>query len=214
MEDRLPLLKRLDVFVFKKIDEFRATTGYAKLLESYTSLEETEQKIAKSAFMLASAVIPVIILSVMWFANYSIKNDLEARGELVKRMQEIIAQNSAAGNLIATVASPTAILDQGQLSAQMNGVASNSGFDANKLKVTNFSAEAVSPELTRAEADFRFDGVATPQLMGLFTTMMGRERFRISAVDITRNSTTNQLEGTFHAVHFGQTLRPEDTEGE
>ena len=204
MEERLPLLKQADVFVFKKIDEFRASPAYGKLLETYAGLEENEQKIAKALMLAATAIIPLLLLFTLWVANYSSKSDLETRSQLVERMQEIISQNNAAGNLIATVASPVAIMDQGALSGQLNSIASSTGVDAGKLRVSNFTTDQVTPILTRTEADFKFDGLTTPQLMSLFTAMLGRERFRISNVSIIRNAKSNQLDGTFHAIHFGQ----------
>lgn len=210
MEERIPLLKRADLFVFKKIDEFRATPAYGKLLDAYAGLEENEQKLAKALMLAATAVIPLLLLFTLWIANFTTKSDLATRSQLVEHMQDIISQNNAAGSLISTVAAPTAISDQGMLSAQMNTVASSSGVDAGKLRVSNFTADAVSSLLMRTEADFKFDGLSTPQLMGLFTAMLGRERFRISSVNITRNSATNLLDGTFHAIHFGQSPQPVD----
>jgi len=208
VEERLPLLKRADVFVFKKIDEFRATPGYSKMLEAYTSLEETEQKIAKAAMLGATALIPILILFALWVTNFTIKSDLETRSQLVTRMQEIIAHNNAAGNLINTMAAPVALADQGAMSSQVNSIAMGSGIDGSKLRVTNFTTDSISAALARSEADFKFDGLSTPQLMGLFTAMLGRERFRISNVSIIRNEKSNQLDGTFHAVHFGQIPPP------
>lgn len=210
MEERQPLLKQADVFVFKKIDEFRATPAYAKMLETYGGLDENEQKVAKALLLAATAIIPFIFLFTMWIANYSVKSDLETRTQLLTRMQDIISQNNAAGNLMNSVAAPMAIQDQGAMSSQVNNIASSVGVDAGKMRVSNFTADPVSTTLTRAEADFKFEALTTPQLMGLFTAMIGRERFRVSSVNITRNAATNLLDGTFHAVHFGQVPPPMD----
>lgn len=212
MNERLPILKQIDIFVFKKIDEFRGTPSYSKLLESYTSLEENEQKVAKGVLLGATALIPILLLFTLWLTNRSTKNNLETRTELVMRMQEIISQNGAAGNLVATMASPTPISDQSQLNNRMSNIASSTGVDANKLKVSNFSTETVSPILTKSEADFKFEALSTAQLMSLLTAMLGRERFRVSSVNIKRNNISNMLEGTFHAIHFGQTPLAEDNE--
>ena len=212
MDERLPILKQIDIFVFKKIDEFRATPTYNKLLENYTSLEENEQKVAKGIMLGATALLPIFLILTPWLTNRSTKNNLETRTQLVMRMQEIVSQNGAAGNLVATMASPTPIADQGQLNNRMSNIAASTGVDAGKLKVSNFSTETVSPILTKSEADFKFDGLSTAQLMGLFTAMLGRERFRVSSVSIKRNDTSSLLDGTFHAVHFGQTILVEDNE--
>lgn len=204
MEEKVPLLKRADQFIFQKIDEFRATPTYSKLLETYTSLEENEQRVAKGVLLALTAVLPLIFLFTLWIANYSVRSDLNLRLGLVQHMQDILAQNNAAGGLSTSLAAPMAFLDQNALNTQLSGVLSRAGVDAGKVRVSNFTSSNISSQLTKAEADFRFDGLNTNQLMSMFTTLLGTERFRISSVSIKRNDASNMLDGDFHAIHYGQ----------
>ena len=210
MEDRVPLLKRADTFIFQKIDEFRATPSYAKLLENDVALEENEQRIAKGVLLAATAILPLLLLFILWLTNYSVKSNLELRTQVVNRMQEILSQNGAAGNLSNTLAASTSFSDQNALNSQMSSVLSGIGVDAGKVRISNFTASNISSTLTRAEADFKFEGLNTAQLMSMYTALMGRERFRVSSVAIKRNDASNLLDGTFHAIHFGQALSPEE----
>ncbi len=203
MEEKTPLLKRLDTLLFTRLDEFRKTPGYAKLLESYAGLEEDQQKIAKWAMLSATFLIPLLLVSIMWWRNSTVEKDLAMRIALVERMQQIISQNGEIGGLTNTIASPNALTSDSDLNSRLSSSLSASGIDVSKIQVNNFTTDSVTPDLTKSEADFRFSGLSTEQLVSVFTALLQRERFRIASVQITRNDSSNLLDGSFHGVHFG-----------
>lgn len=203
-QDRLPIFKRLDLALFRQIDNFRATPNHAKLAEQYAGLEEHEQNILKAAALTVLFIIPLMGLGIFWWINSSKRADLVLRTQAVDRMQEIIAYNGAALDLTARVAAPQAIPDEPSLTSRLSNTLAASGLDLAKVRVSNFSSNSVSPQLSRSEADFAFNGLSTEQLVGLFTSLISSERFRIESVSIKRNTTSNLLEGQFHGVHFGQ----------
>jgi hypothetical protein len=204
MEEKIPLLKRADSFLFLKIDEFRKTPTYGKILETYAGLEDEQQKIAKWVLIALTIALPFLLVCIMWLSNSNFESDVDNRIALVERMQRIISDNGDIGGLASSVASPVSINSDSDLTGRLSSALSSSGIDLGKMRVSNFSAESVTPTLNRAEADFRFDGLTTEQLVSVFTSLIQSERFRISAVSITRNSKSNLLDGTFHGVHFGE----------
>ncbi len=204
MTTRVPLFKRVDQWVFRQLDTFRATPAYNRLVEQYATLEEHEQTLTKGGVLAGFLLVPLIILGVLWWHNAGVRDEVVLRSQVVERMQNIISQNSAAAGLAGSVAAPQAFLDAGELTTRLNAALSGSGVDTSKLRVNNFTSDSVSPQLTRAEADFGFTGLNTTQLVNVFTNLITRERFRISSVDIKRNPSSNLLDGNFHGVHFGQ----------
>lgn len=205
MEEKIPLIKRLDTYIFTQLDEFRKTPGHAKILDFYGSLEDESQKVFKWVLLVSTFLIPFTLVVVMWWQNSTIESELNSRIALVERMQQIITQNSEVGGLSSSIAAPTAFTSQDELNGRLSSALSSIGVDLSKIRINGFTSDVISPLLTRSEADFKFDGVSTEQLMGLLTTLLQRERFRISAVQIKRNNETNLLEGSFHGVHFGET---------
>lgn len=203
MEERLPLMKRMDVFLFKKLDTFRSTPAHSKMVEFYAGLEEGEQHLFKSGLLAALFILPLFFIGLMWWGNSRLSADLEGRRQLVMRMQDIVAQNNDANNLAATMAAPQGFTDQTELTGRLSSLLASAGVDASKLRLNNFSSSPVG-NLMRSEADFRFDGLSTDQLVNLLTALLSQERFRISAASIRRNSSSNLLDGTFHGVHYGQ----------
>lgn len=211
MDEKTPLLRRLDTLLFTQLDEFRKTPGYAKILEAYAGLEEDQQKLAKWAMLLTTVLVPLFLVGLMWLQNASVEKDLNMRIALVERMQQIISQNGEIGGLTNAIASPTALTSDSDLSSRLSSSLSVSGVDVSKIQVNNFVSESVTTDLAKAEADFRFEGLSTEQLVSVFTALLQRERFRISSVQITRNDENNLLDGNFHGVHFGA-VQPEQLE--
>ncbi len=209
-EDNLPLLKRMDLFLFQKLDQFRQTPSYARIQEGYAALDEQGQQMVKAGLLAATLLFPLLFLGSFWLRNRSIAQDVRERGETVARMQEIIAQKAAAGGLVNRVAAPEAFPDQETLRQRLSAVLSSAAVDPGKIQINNFEAVPVSDALTRAEADFKFEGLTTAQLVGLFTGLISQQRFRIASVSITRNEGSNLLDGAFHGVHFGQNVVVEE----
>jgi hypothetical protein len=211
MEEKIPLLKRFDAFVFAKLDEFRKTPGHQKMLEGYAGLDEDQQKFAKWGMLLTIFLLPLTIVGVVWWQNLSLDKELASRIALVESMQKIIAQSGEIGGLTNSIASPNALTSDSDLTSRLSSVLGSSGIDVSKIQVSNFASDSVTKDLTRSEADFRFQGLSTEQLVSVFTALLQRERFRISAVEITRNAENNTLDGNFHGIHFGA-VQPESFE--
>lgn len=204
MEERIPLLKKLDLLIFKKLDEFKNTANYAQLVDFYSNLEEEQQKLMKWLLLISTAVIPLAFILFFLSQNSTLQDNLDKRVDLVHTMQQIISQNSEIGGLSGSISAPNAIESEAALQTRLSNVLSSAGVDLGKIRINNFSSENLSESLLRSEADYRFDGLSTEQLMTLFTALMQREKLKISSVNINRNNKSNLLDGTFHGIHFGQ----------
>jgi hypothetical protein len=208
MATRPPLLKQVDQWVFRKLDSFRSTPAHGRLAEQYSSLEEHEQTLVKGAVLGGLLLVPLLILGALWWHNAGVRGEINLRAQAVERMQSILAQNGQASSLTSAVAAPQTFVDTSDLTSRLTGALAGSGLDAAKVRVNNFTTDSVSPQLARVEADFGFTGLNTAQLVGLFTNLITRERFRVSTLNIKRNPSSNMLDGDFHGVHFGQISVP------
>ena len=67
MEDKTPLLKRFDSFIFAKLDEFRKTPGHQKMLETYAGLDEEQQKFAKLGMLASVFLVPLFVVALVFY---------------------------------------------------------------------------------------------------------------------------------------------------
>lgn len=206
-----PLFKKIDTGVFGAIDKFKTTPNYQPIQDFYNGLDEDQQKWLKLGVVAGLIVLPMILVGFLWLQNSSLRNDLDLRISTVEKINEILGQNRSLADASPMILSQNPIDSQSMMTSRLGQVLSGS-IDLSKVQVTNFNSTAISSNVYKAEADFRFTGLSTDQLVNMMTSLMQREKFRIESLKVLRNSDTNMLDGEFHSVHFsaGQSALEED----
>lgn len=205
MEDfntKQPLFKKIDRSVFEQIDKFKLSPNYAQVQDFYNGLDEEQQKLFKAGVNAVLVLLPLLILGVLWWQNYQLREDLEVRATIMQKAQEIIGQKQSMSNVAPQILSQNPIDSAAMMTSRLSGVLSASGVDTAKVNVSNFSSSSISSNVMRSEADVAFSNLTTDELVNLFTSLIQREKFRIESVDIRRSADTNLLTGQFHAIHF------------
>jgi hypothetical protein len=204
MEDNksLPLFHRIDREIFERLDKFKQTTNYHPIQDFYNSLEEEQQKVFKAVCVALIILIPALMLSIVWWQNNKFKNDLALRTSIVSKSNEIIGQKESLQQIIPQAFSSNPIDDQSMMTSRLSTILSSMGIELAKIQVKEFSTKTITSNLMKSEADFSFNNLSTDELMNMFTSMIAREKFRISELDVLRNKDTNLLQGQFHAIHY------------
>ncbi len=198
----LPLFRKIDQEVFTSIDQFKRTPNYNPIQDFYNGLEEEQQKLFKAIAIFLIILLPLLGLGMIWLTNKSLAEDLKIRTSLVSKANEIIGQSQSIEEIIPRVFATNPIDSESMMSSRLSGLLSQIAIDLSKIQVKSFTSDSISNNVMRAEADFAFNNLSNDELMNLFTTMISREKFRISSVEVKRNSDTNLLQGQFHAIHY------------
>jgi hypothetical protein len=200
----IPFFKKIDRAVFERIDKFKLTPGYNNVQDFYNGLEEDQQKVFKAATVLLLFVVPLLLLSVLYWQNNKLKEDRQTRVNLISKANEILGQRQSLQEVSPRVLSESPIDGESMMTSRLSNLLSSVGIDLSKIRVNNYSGELTSGTIMKSEADFQFNNVSTDELMNIFSSMIQREKFRIQSVNITRSADTNLLRGQFHAIHFSK----------
>lgn len=201
-ETKLPILKKIDQAIFTRIDKFKQTTNYSPIQDFYNGLEEEQQKIFKGIIILAIFLVPLMGLGLVWYQNNNFKQDLAMRISIISKANEIIGQSQGLQEITPQVFSANPIDSSSMMTSRLSSLLSSVAVDLSKIQVNDFESFNISSHVAKAEANFAFNNVTTDELVNIFTTMISREKFRISSVDIKRNGDTNMLQGKFHGIHY------------
>lgn len=201
-ETKLPFFRRIDQAIFDRIDKFKLTANYNPIQDFYNGLEEEQQKLFKGIIILSTFLIPLTGLGLITWQNDKLKADLALRTSIISKASEIIGQNQGLQEITPQVFSSNPIDSESMMSSRLSGLLSSVSIDLSKIQVGDFSSDSISSTALKSEANFSFNNVSTDELMNIFTVMINREKFRISAVEIKRNADTNMLQGQFHAIHY------------
>jgi len=206
----MPLFKKIDREVFDRIDKFKLTPGYNNIQDFYNGMDEEQQKVFKALVSFVLLLIPVILLSFLYWQNTQLKEDLDTRMALISKANEIIGQRQSLRAVSPNVLSDNPIDGESMMTSRLSNLLSAMAIDLSKIQVNNYSGEITGGSIMKSEADFQFSNLSTDELMNIFTAMIQREKFRIQSVDIKRNGDTNMLQGQFHAIHFGNAQNVEE----
>lgn len=196
-----PLFKKIDSNIFASIDKFKTTSNYQPIQEFYNGLDEDQQKWLKLGVVSSLFLLPALLLGFFWLQNSNLRSDLELRVGTVEKINEILGQNRSLADASPMILSQNPIDSQSMMTSRLGQVLAGS-IDLSKVQVTNFNSSSVTSNVYKAEADFRFSGLSTDQMVNMMTSLIQREKFRIESFSVKRNAESNLLDGEFHAVHF------------
>ncbi len=196
-----PLFKKIDSNIFASIDKFKTTSNYQPIQEFYNALDEDQQKWLKLGVVSSLFLLPTLLLGFFWLQNSSLRSDLELRLGTVEKINEILGQNRSLADASPMILSQNPIDSQSMMTSRLGQVLAGS-IDLSKVQVTNFNSSSVTSNVYKAEADFRFSGLSTDQMVNMMTSLIQKEKFRIESLSVKRNAESNLLDGEFHAVHF------------
>lgn len=198
----LPLFRRIDQAIFERIDKFKQTPNYNPIQDFYNGLEEEQQKLFKGIVILSIFLLPLMGLGVIWWQNNSLKNDLVLRTSIASKANEIIGQSQGLQEIAPQVFADRPIDSDSMMSSRISELLGPLAIDLSKIQVSGFESSSISATALKSEANFAFSNLTTDELMNIFTSMISREKFRISSVEIKRNEDTNMLQGQFHGIHY------------
>jgi len=207
---KLPLFKKIDHAIFDNIDKFKKTPNYTNLLDIYNGLEEDQQKALKGGIIFFIFLLPTFLLALVVWQNSSLKDERELRKQIISKANQIIGQKQSLDQVRFNILSPNPIDSDSMMTSRLSGILSSIGIELSKIQIKEFNSLSVSTDIYKSEANVGFNNLSTDELMNIITAMIQREKFKISELDVTRNSSTNLLQGQFHAIHMSQASAPEE----
>lgn len=199
---KIPIFKKIDRAVFQRLDQFRSSPNYNGVQDFYNGLDEEQQKVFKSVVTISIFIVPLIFISILWWQNSSLKNDLQSRIDLVSKASEIIGQRESLQNIVPNILSMAPIDGQSMMTSKVSNILSSTGMDLSKIRIEEFNSDISSGNIVKAEASLKFSNLSTDEMINMLVNLIQREKFRIQNVEIIRNNDNNLLNGQFRIVHL------------
>jgi hypothetical protein len=210
MEEKVSLLKRLDLIIFQKIDQFKKSASYFQIQDFYSSLEEEQQKVAKILMVLVAIALPFLLVFTFWLVNSIHYSNLDFRKKIVSKSQDILRQQNKVNALSQSLISDSPVDSQNSMSSLLLNALGGTGMDLSKVTVTSFNSTEIGGNMSKSESDINFDSLSNEQLMDLFMNLYTRAKVKVSSLNIEKNQTSQLLKGQFHVIHFSTKLNQEE----
>lgn len=204
------IFKRVDTEIFHRIDKFKENPQYQSFLDFYTGLEDEQQKIFKIATLALLFILPLLLLSFLFFQNLNLKADFNKRVEIYSKANEILSKNQGVRQVSSNILSQNPIDSSEMVISKISNSLAPLGVDLNKIRVANFESNEISSSIISSQAEFSFTNMSVNELMDTFIGLIRREKFRIESLKINRNDSTSLLSGQFQGIHYS--VIPQDLE--
>src|SRR5690606_41931292 len=178
------IFKKLDLEVFQAVDKLKSHPNYQSFLDFYTNLEDEQQKLFKTASLAALIILPLLLLSILYFKGLALKSDFEKRVEIYSKANEILSKKQGVRQVSSNILSQNPIDSSDMVIAKISSSLAPLGVDLNKIRIANFESNEISSSIISSQAEFSFSDMSVNELMDTFNGLIRREKFRIESVQI------------------------------
>jgi hypothetical protein len=198
------VMKSIDVFLFKQVDNLIQTSEFLKVSESYSSLEEKAQEATKIVLMILTLSIPVIIVLTFYSINNSKAQELAIKDELIKTANTLIQETSLIASEERQLLSTQFIGSESALKSTINSSLSLISIDSQKVQVSGYNIEELDGLITKVRADLSFKGLTSEGLFALLDSLNSKFRMRMEDITIRKNEISNSLDGVIAIDYYSK----------
>ncbi len=204
MDKQKNIFIKIDEFIFHKIDLFKTDINFQKINDLLFGLEEEQQKLFAQVLTFTLLIIPYIFVMVLWWGNHKSKANIEVKNQILEQIATLNGNKDALVNVSSTYVAPASIMGKEDLDNKIRNLMSASSIDQSKVQVLNFNQLSSSSTISKTEASLRFQNFGTVDFSNFMRSLVDQERFKVMRINLTKDKTSNLLQGEVSLVHLGK----------
>lgn len=193
--EKTSLFKKIDSFVFKQVDLFKASPVFIKIQEPLNLIDDDLRLVVNNIISSILILIPLIFIGVLMFNNYRLKKEITLKKEIISRSSEILINKNEIQSVAGNFFTNSSIDSDAAMNGRIKNLSTSINLDPNKVNVSNFVSEPSFAKSNKVIATINFSKFSTNDLANLLSGLLEREKMRISGVSVRKNPTDMQLEG-------------------
>lgn len=196
--------KKIDSFIFEKIDQFKTGPVYLKLLELINNIPYEYRQHLNQSIILLLFIIPGIFLSVVFYTNYSLKQKLDIKKQILQKSTQILSTQSDLQETKRALFSYPVIKDQGDLDAKIRSSATKATIDLKNITTQDYLLENPTDQIFVSQLTVQFSKLSYPQLIDFLNQLMRFEKVKVSSITINKNPDLGLLDGNFQLTYYSE----------
>ena len=195
---------QIDEFIFQKLDLLKSDGGVQKINDALSGLEEEQQKMVVQISTFLIILIPFIFVTILWIGNSKYRKSVQIKNQILDQISLLNGNRDALNSVSSNYISPYPITGQQELESKIHDVMSSHKIEFNKVQVIGFNQLSASSTISKIEATIRFREFGTQDFANFMRALTENERFKISRVNLLKNSSTSLLQGELLLLHMGK----------
>jgi len=201
---KLLIIKRIDLFIFEKIEQFQTTSEYQKISEAYSSLEESAQETIKVILMILTIVLPLFFILIFSSLNRQANKELSQKEEIIELANELIKKQALITLEERKILASKYIDSESSLRNDISNTINMMGIDSSKVQVSNFNTEELDGLITKAKAELSFRGFSNQDLFSMTNSLVAKLKIKIDEININKKESSNSLEGILTIIYYSK----------
>lgn len=189
------VMKSIDTLLNKEILKLQDNENFEKISNSFSMLEDKEQKIIKLLLVFFVIAAPLLFVFIFKSSNNSLLEELKIKEELILKANTLVRSKSDLKISNRTLLGNDFVESESLLKTKISGMLNISGIDASKVKISNIQINPEVNLLTSIKADIKFDSLDNKDFFNFIKNLSDKLRIRVDELSVQKNTKSNLLDG-------------------
>lgn len=203
---KLEVFKKIDEFLFMKIDELQNNPEYQKIADSYSNLEENVQEFIKVSLMLLVTLIPLLVFWIFFSSNSSLKEDLHTREQVIQVSNELIQKKAIMTAQERKILGSSYVDSAGALKNKITSTISMSSIDTSKIRIQNFDSQELDGFITKVKSDISFKDLSSQDIFAILNSLTTRGKMRVDEISVRKSAGDGLLDGMLTVLYYSKEM--------
>ncbi len=208
MRKRFFSFKRIDDFVFKKIDEIQSLPQFQQFVNQLESLPNEQSHWAHQGLSYFLIALPFGLLFVIGIYNLSIRSDLAMMVDIDQQISQIRQKNREFETIGTSVLNPVPLNTRADFERIINVIINQKNINPSKIKVVNFERPGAEASIQKTITKITFEKLSSKEFSDLLHGILILQRIKIQDAETSLDKDASQIKGTLELLYLGKAGPP------
>lgn len=198
------LFKKMDIAIFKLVDNLNSIGFWQQLLDRFRMMGETQQKILNHLLSIFAVLAPLLFFITLFVSTQKLHQAVEVKEQLLSTINNLSLIKGEYLNLERTKISRTLLTGQQEAEAMLKKLFENKNINSDKASLSNFNRDENAQGLVISNFKISFKNFTTTDLTNALSLLIEREKAVITSLSVRKDTKENTLEGTMDVAHYSK----------
>jgi hypothetical protein len=200
----MKLFKKLDQFIFLKLDLLKNENGLQQFNDLKANLNEQQQNTIAQVIVFSIIIIPFLISSFLWYGNSQLKKNIELKKQILEQISVLTNNRDSLNNTSNLYVSSGAFTSKEDIDNKVRNLFSAKGIDQSKVTILDFNLISSNSAISKIETNIHFENFGTQDFSNFLNTMIDAQKFKVQKISLTKNKDNELLQGDVTLMHIGR----------
>ncbi|MDB9786760.1 hypothetical protein OAB57_01530 [Bacteriovoracaceae bacterium] len=200
---RFFLFKKIDNFLFIKIDELKKTPFFNKYLESLSRFTFESQNIINQITTYLIIFFPIIVTAIFYINVSKKSRELDLKQNILKEATHSLNMKQSIKTLKKTFFTTPPFQNRSDLNNRIKLASNKSRIDLKNISLKSFKSTIAIGNINSTKSDIEFKALSLKELVSLVSFLTKNKQIKINNIKIHKDD-KSLLNGTFNIIKYDE----------